>query len=229
VVRSGQLALEVAHGRLIATFDRVTGAAAALGGYMQSSAMGGARAAAGQASVVVRVPTAEFSALVARVDALGKVESQQLIGRDVTGQSIDLRARIANLDSEEQALRALIERAGTIPAILRVQNELFAVEGDIEVLSAEESSLINRATEATLTVRLAERAAPAGHHRPAELAVVRAAKLAGHNTVLAVRGALLAVGWSAPALSVLAVGAGLLLLRRRRGRQPSAAAAEGPG
>jgi hypothetical protein len=95
-----------------------------------------------------------------------------------------------------------------------VQDQLFTVEGEIEQLTAEESSLFDQATFATLDVVL-QSAAPA--HRPARpSAMGRAVSLAGRNTVAVVRAIVLALGWVFPAAVVVLIAGGLLWVRRRR-------------
>ena len=120
------MTLNVTSGHLVQIFDRVSSAADSLGGFVASSSSTAAGALKG-ASLVVRVPSNDFGALVTRVDSFAKVESQSENGEDVTGESINLAARITNLKSEEGALRALIARAGSIPSILAVQDQLFGV------------------------------------------------------------------------------------------------------
>jgi hypothetical protein len=119
-------------------------------------------------------------------------------------------------------------RAGSIPDILQVQNELFGVQGDIEALSAQEGSLINSTTYGTLSVTL--QSVVIAHHAPPKkahvIALVRALRLAGHNTLVALRGIALTIGWAFPILLLVAVG-GLVWLIRRRVRQPRPAVSAG--
>jgi hypothetical protein len=215
VVRDGTVTLGVVKGHLVDVFNSVSSAAESLGGFVASSSGNGAGDAAG-ASIVVRVPSSRFETLVQRVDKFGKVQSQSETGQDVTGESVNLTARIANLTAEERSLRTLLSHAGSIASILQVQDQLFGVEGEIEQLSAQEGSLIDRATFATLTVELSP--VGAGHHkakRSAENAFVRAVKLAAHNTALAARAVVLAVGWAFPLVVLGLVLLGAWRVRRR--------------
>jgi hypothetical protein len=215
VIRTGTVTLNVTSGHLVQIFDRVSSAADSLGGFVASSSSTAAGALKG-ASLVVRVPSNDFGALVTRVDSFAKVESQSENGEDVTGESINLAARITNLKSEEGALRALIARAGSIPSILAVQDQLFGVESDIEQLTAQQSSLIDRATYATLSVTLVPLAAhSAPKAKPGENAVVHALKTAGHNTAVAARAIVLAIGWAFPIIVLAAIAFGIWRLRRR--------------
>ncbi len=147
------MTLAIARRRLVRVFDRVSSVALDRGGFVASSSSGEASGANG-ASLTLRVPSAGFSNLVARIDTLGRVEAQQETGQDVTGAVVDLGARIANLKSEEAALRTLLSRAGSIAAVLQVQDQLFGVEGEIQQMGAAQGSFVDRATYATLSVHL---------------------------------------------------------------------------
>lgn len=232
IVRTGQLTLRVGRGRVVSTFNRATMIVASYGGFVQSSATGltppftvpqrHRRHQEKGASAILRVPTKNFGALVSSISGLGKVERESVHGTDVTSQSINLRARIANLQSEEAALRALISRAGTIPNILRVENELFNVEQQIEMLSAESNSLLARVTYATLTVFIWPRVATTSPppSKPRTNAIVHAATLAGQHSLDVVRDLVLGIGWGFPIIILAGLGwlglVGRRRLRRRR-------------
>ncbi|MGH9299387.1 MAG: DUF4349 domain-containing protein, partial [Acidimicrobiales bacterium] len=222
VIRTGNITLGVGRHDVVAVFNKISTAAITLGGFVESSSNGAGSpvplprepqpVVSSGASLVVRVPTDRFALLEEQVDGFGRVKFQQITGTDVTGQSINLQARIKNLDTEETSLRALMARSGSIPDILTVQNELFSVEGEIEALSAEESSLLNRTTYATLSVSIEPAApVPAPVHKPRPSAVVRALRLAGQNSVVALRSVALAIGWAFP-IMILAGIAGLTWL-----------------
>ena len=222
IVRSGSVTIGVPKADAVSSFNKVSSIALSLGGFVSSSATG---VGTSGALLVVRVPTDEFASLTKQVSSVGHVRNETVTGRDVTGESINLQARITNLDSEQNALRALMARTGSIPNILEVQNELFSVESEIEQLTADESSLLNKATYATLSVGIQ----PFGTHakpvvKPHTDAVKRALTLAGHNTVVALRDVALAVGWAFPLLVLAGIAGAVLFVRRRllRRRTPSA-------
>ena len=212
IVRTGSITLQLKAGSVTRIFDQASEQVAALGGFVSSSSTSSTT----MASLVLRVPSNEFSRIVSEIAGDGHTINEQLNGQDVTGQSINLRARIINLTTEEASLRSLMSRAGSIPSILAVQDQLFTVEGEIEQLTAQESSLVNQASFATLDVGL--QSVPVAPHHPAgRSAISRAVTLAGHNTVAVIRDVLLAAGWAFPAaLVALAVGTVIWARRRRR-------------
>ncbi|WP_435184357.1 DUF4349 domain-containing protein [Halobellus sp. EA9] len=106
--------------------------------------------------VVLRVPQDRFDDLVDDAKALGEVESVETNARDVTGQIVDIQARLENLRAERDRLRELYDQANTTEDVLAVQRELSDVQGEIERLEARLQSLQNQVAYSTLTVRLEE-------------------------------------------------------------------------
>jgi hypothetical protein len=82
-----------------------------------------------------------------------KVVTEHTEAVEVTGQVIDLQARIKNLQASEVALQGIAERATKISDVLEVQAQLTDVRGQIEELTAQLKDLNDRAGYATLTAR----------------------------------------------------------------------------
>ncbi|MGZ8513707.1 MAG: DUF4349 domain-containing protein [Candidatus Limnocylindrales bacterium] len=82
-----------------------------------------------------------------------KVVAEHTEAVEVTGQVIDLQARITNLQASEVALQGIAERATKISDVLEVQAQLTDVRGQIEQLTAQLKDLNDRAGYATLTAR----------------------------------------------------------------------------
>ncbi|ADQ67182.1 hypothetical protein C499_05483 [Halogeometricum borinquense DSM 11551] len=106
--------------------------------------------------VVLRVPAADFDALVEDAKAEGEVEVVKTNTEDVTDRLVDLEARLENLRAQRDQLRKLYDEANTTEDVLAVQRELSDVQGEIERLEAQKQSLQDRVAFSTLTVRLEE-------------------------------------------------------------------------
>ena len=159
-------------------------------------------------------PVRAMNHLMVEVAGLGKVESQQVQGQDV----LDPRQPLAGF-TDLQAERRHCEpwwNSRSVPNILRVQNDFFTVESEIEQLSAQQASLDDQTTYATLTVNLEVAAVPPPAKPKGENTVVRAVKLAGHNVAVAGRAIILGVGWAFPLL--ILAGLALVVWRLRRHR-----------
>jgi hypothetical protein len=132
--------------------DQATALITNLGGHIAESHeqnSGGHQAA----SVTYRIPAARWTEAVTGLRALGhKVLSEDTDAQDVTAQVVDLDARIANLRTSEAALQGIMSRATTITDVLKVQQELTGVRGDIESMTAQRDNLADQAAMGTLEV-----------------------------------------------------------------------------
>lgn len=216
IVRTATIRLRVKGAAAVtATFNRLEGLAAADGGYVASSSLHTGKSPT--ATLRLRVPADKTGSAVAAVRHYGRVVYATTGGANVTGQVVDTAAEIANLTSEEKAVRGLLAKAGSVRNILTVQQQLFALQGQIQELDAQRNSLANRVQYATLTVDLST-APPPPAPRPARPDVLtRWWRLASGHTVDVLRSVFLAIGWLAPGfLALAAAGGGWVLWRRRR-------------
>lgn len=110
-------------------------------------------------SIVLQVPEHNFARLVSQSKAVGVATSVETSSTDVTGQYVDLQARISALEVSRAQYLTIMTRAGSISAILAVQNQLNNVQSQIEQLQSQLKLLNTATTYATLTVSLVE----AGH------------------------------------------------------------------
>jgi Domain of unknown function (DUF4349) len=149
IIRTGQLELEVADldGAVAAARSRVI----AVGGYVSSSEEHAGDDAT--ATVTFRIPADRWDDALAAVRGVaGDTRHLQVQTQAVTGQVVDLGARITNLRATEAALQAIMAQATKIPDVLEVQGKLTEVRGEIERLSAEKAHLEEQAAFGTLTV-----------------------------------------------------------------------------
>ena len=130
-----------------------------LGGYVGGSQAG---TRAEPALVTLRVPAERFDELLTRLQELTDVEVVSMSTReeDVTGQVVDLAARIRNLEASEASYRVLFDRAVRIEDILTVQARLDEVRGQIEQLEAQLQAVEAQAALSTLTVTIIPRDEP---------------------------------------------------------------------
>jgi hypothetical protein len=106
--------------------------------------------------IVIRVPSEDFEATVAEVEALGEVQSVDTSSEDVTEQLVDIEARLENLRAERDRLRELYNQANETEDVLAVQRELADVQEEIERLEARKTQLERDVAYSTITVHLAE-------------------------------------------------------------------------
>jgi Domain of unknown function (DUF4349) len=121
-----------------------------LGGYV-----GGSReeldATSPTAIISFRIPAARWDEGVAALRGLAtKVVREQTAATEVTGQIVDLEARIRNLRSSETALQGIAAGAANVSDLLEVQKQLTEVRGEIERLDASRAALVDQTAYGTL-------------------------------------------------------------------------------
>jgi hypothetical protein len=223
IVESGRLDVQVrTPAALRAAYAAIGTLAGAEGGFVSSSTLTNAKRPT--ASMTLRIPDRTVGTVTVGIRGLGRVTSETMSGQDVSGQVVDLAVEITNLTSEESAVRHLLSDAGSVRNILTVQQQLFALQDEIQQLTAQSNSLDDRIRYATVAVALttvAPVAAPIRHHTTT---IARFRHLAGAHTVALVRGLFLAIGWSAPGIGLLVLLGGAIAALRHRRRGPQAVA-----
>jgi len=151
IIKTGTLDLQVK-----AVDEAVTAAAVAitaLGGYVSGSEQTGDGEET-TATITYRIPAEAWEDALSALRALSiKVVAERTGTEDVTGQVVDLRARITNLKATETALQGIMTQATKISDVLDVQRELTTVRGQIEEATAQKQRLEEQAAYSTLNVR----------------------------------------------------------------------------
>jgi hypothetical protein len=184
LIRNGSLSLVVRDGTLMTTVQRITAMTQGMGGYVMASAMGtapsypgpveplaydGEKAQSGgdsvavaqssgdgYASLTLRVPQSSFDDALRRFSALGRVEDISTSSEDVTGQYVDLQARLRHFRAVERRLVRFLAATDNVKDMLAVQDRLDQVQLTIEQLTAQLKSLRETTSYGTLSVSLRE-------------------------------------------------------------------------
>ena len=234
IIRTGSLQLEVTDSRAAIAAGR--SAILGLGGYIGASQqyVDGDDVVA---TITYRIPADRWEDALDALRKLGKPISEQTDAADVTGQVVDLDARIRNLRASETALVSHLTVAAKVSDILEIEDRLSAVRGEIEQLTAQKAHLDDQVAFATLTATYGVEIAAvtaAAEQWDAKSEVDRAgASLLGFLQFLASAGIWLAiVGLPIVVVAAVVIGLALLVLRRfgvlrRIAGPPPPAAAEG--
>ena len=131
IVRTAALHLETDDlGGLATQADKIARDA---GGYVETSNISEKYGA----SVRLRVPAAKLGDVVDALEKLGDVESREISAEDVTQQTIDLDARLANLVVVRDRLKKHLEATAALADILAVERELARVQTEIDSLEGQ--------------------------------------------------------------------------------------------
>lgn len=128
--------------------------ATALGGDVMGLSQGGTKDDR-TANLVLRVPADRFNEALRQLRGLdAEVVSSNVDGKDVTDQFVDLKARLAAKQSEEQRYLALLARADKIDDVLKIDQALGSVRTQIEQLTGQINSIAQRTKLSTITVSI---------------------------------------------------------------------------
>ncbi|KTG10074.1 hypothetical protein AUR64_10770 [Haloprofundus marisrubri] len=222
IIRTGEMRVEVDD--VETARDNLTAAVEARGGYVSDTSVenrGDGNQTWSNGRIVLRVPQENYSALLEDAREEGTVEFEQTGTQDVTGQVVDLEARLENLRAERDRLRELYQQANETEDVLAVQRELSDVQSEIERIEAQLQTLEQRVAFSTLTVHL-EEPRPEGLYDRAswyDTGVLAAFLESVSGVGVTLRALVVGFAYAAPYLLVFGVplvGA-VILLRRRFG------------
>ncbi|MFI7011189.1 DUF4349 domain-containing protein [Streptomyces sp. NPDC050145] len=111
--------------------------------------------------VTLRVPQESYADVLERLSGSGKLLERNVTAKDVTDQVVDVDSRIKSQRASVARVRELMDRATKLSDVVTLEGELSNRQAELESLLAQQASLKDRTTLATITLRLTE-SAPAG-------------------------------------------------------------------
>jgi hypothetical protein len=150
IIKTGEITVEVDN--VPETTGAVRALALELDGFISASFQGEFEESA---TLTMRIPADRFEDALAAIHELdGEVKAEATREEDVTAVVIDIEARLENLRAAEAEYRELLDRAETVEDILAIQNQLFAVRGEIEAHEAQLEYYTDQVDMSTLTVSI---------------------------------------------------------------------------
>ena len=192
VIKTADLQLEVADGRLGRTLREGREIAEAAGGFLLSTSIDGVDRRRGE--FVIRVPAERFEETLTALEELGTIAGEHVRGEDVSQEFVDLEARLRNATAQEEVLFRLYDRSNSIADTIRVQRELEDVQLEIERLRGRLRYLEDRTDLSTISVSVTEAGVVTAEAGPFEKAWATARK----TFVAVVSGALVGAGFLLP-------------------------------
>ncbi|MFE6851657.1 DUF4349 domain-containing protein [Streptomyces sp. NPDC057674] len=110
--------------------------------------------------VVLRVPQERYDSVLTALAGTGKLLARKADAKDVTEQVVDVESRIATQRASVARVRALMERAEKLTDVVTLEGELSRRQADLESLLAQQSSLRDRTSLATITLELSQKEKP---------------------------------------------------------------------
>ncbi len=116
-------------------------------------------------TVTLKIPVPRYQAALGQLDALGRPVSLDQHVTDVTQQVADVASRVTSERAAIAQLRLLLRRAGSVGALLGVQDQINGDESALEALQAQQRSLGHEVSYATVSLTLLSQHQPAHRHR----------------------------------------------------------------
>jgi hypothetical protein len=124
-----------------------------LGGFLVKSETSGTKDST-TASITLRVPASHYGELRDHIRKLGQVDNERLAAEDASEQYVDQKARLRNLQAQEEQYLAILKQARTVKDTLEVSDKLNEVREQIEKQRAEFEMLSKQVETVEITVSL---------------------------------------------------------------------------
>ncbi len=158
IIKNGEMRLAVEDTAV--AVSRITQIAADAGGYLLSSrAWTQEDAATGEAhryaSITLSVPSDRFEEALNRLRGLAvRVVDETASGEDVTDQYVDLQSQLKNYQATRDRIRGFLDQAQSVEEALKVNEQLAAVEAEIERIQGQINYLAGRSAFSTIAVNI---------------------------------------------------------------------------
>jgi len=174
----------------------------------------------GSSTLTLRIPAESLDATIEKLGELGTVIEISTTADDVSSQVKDVDARVKSLQASVDRLTALLATATDVDSLVSIEAELTQRQGDLESMLAQQRSLGDQVSLATITLSLiSEEDAPP----PPAPATFLTGLEAGWNAFVSfISGAVVVVGVLIPWLVFFALVAVVVvvIVRWRKRRAP---------
>ncbi|MFD0053657.1 DUF4349 domain-containing protein [Streptomyces sp. NPDC127168] len=109
----------------------------------------------------LRVPVDAYADVLDGLEGAGKLLHRGAKAQDVTDQVVDVESRIKSQRASVARVRELMDRATKLSDVVTLEGELSSRQTELEALLAQQASLKDRTSLATITLSLSESETPA--------------------------------------------------------------------
>jgi hypothetical protein len=152
VIQESHLSLLVKD--VVDTRDKILTHTNTNGGYMVNSSTSNPQDAP-TATVVIRIPSGKLQTTLDYFHSLSiKVVSENLVGRDVTDQYVNIDTRIATYEKTKAKFESILDQATKISDIANLTQQIISTQNQIDSLKGQQDALEKKAQMAKLTIYL---------------------------------------------------------------------------
>ncbi|MFD5519811.1 DUF4349 domain-containing protein [Streptomyces sp. NPDC127066] len=229
IIRTASLTVEVKE--VAKALDDARATAENAGGYVGNETTTRDGRNHERTRVVLRVPTERYDQVLADLEGAGKVVERTAKAQDVTDQVVDVESRVKSQRASVTRVRELMDKATKLSDVVALEGELSSRQADLESLLAQQASLKDRTSLATITLSLSETPVKKAEKKDEDPGFLDALQGGWDVLVTMVRWLALAIGALLPFAVVLGLIAlvWMRLVRPRLPRRPAPAPAVAPG
>ncbi|MFD3926658.1 DUF4349 domain-containing protein [Streptomyces sp. NPDC058614] len=154
IIRTASLTVQVKD--VPAALDEARTATANAGGFVGDETTTRDEKGNERTRVVLRVPTERYDEVLADMEGTGKLLERTAKAQDVTDQVVDVESRIQTQRASVARIRELMDQATKLSDVVTLEGELSSRQADLESLLAQQASLKDRTSLATITLTLSE-------------------------------------------------------------------------
>ena len=130
----------------------------AVGGYTEKASSTDLASTHPVLNLALRVPVGSFDATISKFEILGVRLSKTISSDDVTGQLVDMDARLKVLRAQEDVYRDMLKNRTQLEDVFNIQSQLREVRTQIETISGERKSQSGLAALSTINLTLEQNA-----------------------------------------------------------------------
>lgn len=154
IIRTATLTVEVKSTQK--ALDTARSAAESAGGFVGSETTDRDEEGRIFSRLVLRVPTGRFAGVLADIEGTGKLIGRKVGAQDVTEQVVDVESRIKTQQASVARVREMMDKATRLSDVVMLEGELSRRQSDLESLLAQQASLKDRTSLATITLEVSE-------------------------------------------------------------------------
>lgn len=154
IIRTATLSVRVKD--VPKALDEARTAAENAGGYVGDETTSRDAEGHERTRVVLRVPAEQYEGVLGTLQGTGRLIDRTSKAQDVTDQVVDVRSRIATQRASVARVRELMDRAVKLSDVVELESQLSSRQADLESLLAQQASLKDRTSLATITLSLSE-------------------------------------------------------------------------
>lgn len=111
-------------------------------------------------TLTLSVPADKLDAALTQLAQIGQVNKQTINTTDVTGEVVDLNARVKSAQASVDRIRAMFDKATTVADLVKVEQELVTRQAELESLTARKQALETSVAMSSIVLSLAVKNAP---------------------------------------------------------------------